>query len=386
MARVRPSPTGAVVALAAELKAAGRDIISLGAGEPDFPTPRHVRDAAVAAMEAGQTRYTPVDGTRELKLAIQRKLARDNSLRYEPGQILVSGGAKQSCYNLCLALLNPGDEAIVPAPYWVSYPDMVHLADARPVVIDTDIGQGFKISPAQLEAALTPRTRLLFLNSPSNPTGACYTREELAALGEVLQSYPSVVVAADEIYEHIHWAAVPFASFAEACPALYDRTVTINGVSKCYAMTGWRIGYAAGPRALVTAMRTIQSQSTSNPCSISQAAAVAALDGDQTCVAEMTAAYRARHAYIVPALDELPGFECRPADGAFYAFPRVTGAIARQRLAGDVELVELLLREADVAAVPGSAFGAPGYLRISFACSLEELQEAVRRIRRVLVS
>lgn len=384
MARVRPSPTSAVVALAADLKAAGRDIISLGAGEPDFPTPAHIRAAAAAAIEAGQTRYTPIDGTRELKQAIVRKFARDNALHYEPGQVVVSSGAKQSCYNLCLALLNPGDEALVPAPYWVSYPDMVHLADARPVVIDTGIEQGFKISPRQLESALTPRTRLLFLNSPTNPTGACYSAQELAALGEVLLAYPDVVVAADEIYEHIHWAAAPFTSFAAACPALYDRTVTINGVSKAYAMTGWRIGYAAGPHELIAAMTTIQSQSTSNPCSISQAAAVAALEGDQTCVAEMNAAYRARHEHVVPALNEVPGFECRPSDGAFYAFPRVTGAIEKLGLAGDVALVQFLLREADVAAVPGSAFGAPGYLRISFACSLEALREAVHRIRRAL--
>jgi aspartate aminotransferase len=384
MARIKPSPTSAVVVLAAELKAAGRDIISLGAGEPDFPTPRHVADAAIAAINAGQTRYTPLDGTRELKLAIRRKFARDNSLNYELDQILVSSGAKQSGFNLCLALLNAGDEAIVPAPYWVSYPDMVRVADAEPVVIDTDIEQGFKISPEQLEAALSPKTRLLFLNSPSNPTGACYSAEEFTALGEVLRAHPQVAIASDEIYELIHWAATPFTSFAAACPDLYDRTVTINGVSKCYAMTGWRIGYAGGPKALINAMKTIQSQSTSNPCSISQAASVAALEGDQSCVEEMTAAYRTRHDYIVPALNELPGFECRRADGAFYAFPRVTGALERLGLAGDAELVEFLLKEADVATVPGSAFGAPGYLRASFACSMEELREAVSRLRLAL--
>ncbi len=384
MARVRPSPTSAVIVLAAELKAAGRDIISLGAGEPDFPTPRHVADAGIAAINAGQTRYTPLDGTRELKLAIRRKFARDNSLHYEPEQILVSSGAKQSGFNLCLALLNPGDEAIVPAPYWVSYPDMVRVADAEPVVIDTDIEQGFKISPEQLEAALSTKTRLLFLNSPSNPTGACYSAEEFEALGEVLRAHPEVAVVSDEIYELIHWGDTPFTSFAAACPDLYDRTVTINGVSKCYAMTGWRIGYAGGPKALISAMKTIQSQSTSNPCSISQAASVTALEGDQSCVHEMTAAYRKRHNYIVPALNELPGFECRRTDGAFYAFPRVTGALQRLGLAGDAELVEFLLNEADVATVPGSAFGAPGYLRASFACSMEQLQEAVSRLRLAL--
>lgn len=384
MARVKPSPTSAVVALAAELKAAGRDIISLGAGEPDFPTPRHVADAGIAAINDGQTRYTPLDGTRELKLAIQRKFARDNSLRYEPEQILVSSGAKQSGFNLCLALLNPGDEAIVPAPYWVSYPDMVRVADAEPVVIDTDIEQGFKISPDQLEDALSPKTRLLFLNSPSNPTGACYSAQEFAALGEVLRAHPEVAIVSDEIYERIYWANEPFSSFAAACPDLYERAVTVNGVSKCYAMTGWRIGYAGGPKALINAMKTIQSQSTSNPCSISQAASVAALDGDQACVQEMTKAYRERHDYIVPALNELSGFECRRADGAFYAFPRVTGALERLGLAGDAELVEFLLKEADVATVPGSAFGAPGYLRASFACSMTELHEAVSRLARAL--
>jgi aspartate aminotransferase len=384
MARIKPSPTSAVVALAAELRAAGRDIISLGAGEPDFATPEHIRIAGIHAIESGQTRYTPVDGTLELKLAVQKKFARDNSLHYELDQILVSSGAKQTCFNACQAVLGSGDEAIVPAPYWVSYPDMVRLADAEPVVIDTDIDSGFRISPAQLEAAITPRTRLLFLNSPSNPTGACYSRRQLVELGEVLKAHPDIVIAADEIYEHIHWADTPFSSFAEACPGLYERTITINGVSKCYAMTGWRIGYAGGPQALISAMKTIQSQSTSNPCSISQAASAAALNGDQTSVAEMTAAYKERHDYIVEALNDVPGFECRKSDGAFYAFPRVAGALQQQRLAGDTELVAYFLSEADVAMVPGSAFGAPGYVRISFACSLDTLRVAVQRMRRSL--
>jgi aspartate aminotransferase len=384
MARVKPSPTSAAIALAAELRAAGRDIISLGAGEPDFATPAHIREAGINAIASGQTRYTPIDGTMELKAAIQKKFARDNSLHYELDQILVSSGAKQSCFNACQAILNSGDEAIVPAPYWVSYPDMISLADAEPVVIDTGIDSGFRISPAQLEAAITPKTRLLFLNSPSNPTGACYSRRQLAELGEVLKAHPDVVIAADEIYEHIYWARTPFSSFAEACPELYERTITINGVSKCYAMTGWRIGYAGGPQALIAAMKTIQSQSTSNPCSISQAASAAALNGEQTAVAEMTAAYRERHDYIVEALNNVPGFECRKSDGAFYAFPRVVGALERQGLAGDAELVSYLLSEADVAMVPGSAFGAPGYVRISFACSLDELRAAVSRLHKVL--
>jgi aspartate aminotransferase len=261
---------------------------------------------------------------------------------------------------------------------------MVRLAEAEAVIIDTGIEAGFRISPGQLEAAITPRTRFLFLNSPSNPTGACYSRQQLAELGEVLRAHPRIVVASDEIYEHIHWAEAPFCSFAEACPDLYDRTITINGASKCYAMTGWRIGYAGGPTEIISAMKTIQSQSTSNACSISQAAATAALDGDQSCVRDMRDAYRKRHDYIVQALNDIPGFECRRSDGAFYAFPRVTGAVQSQGLAGDSEFVSWLLREADVAAVPGSAFGAPGYLRISFACSSDTLREAVERIGKAL--
>ena len=384
MARVKPSPTSAVVALAAELRAAGRNIISLGAGEPDFPTPEHIREAGKQAIDCGQTRYTPVDGTMDLKLAIQKKFARDNSLHYDPAQILVSGGAKQSCFNACQAILGPGDEAIVPAPYWVSYPDMVRLAEAEPVIIDTDIDSGFRISPQQLEKAITPRTRFLFLNSPSNPTGACYSRRQLTELGEVLKEHPDIVIAADEIYEHIYWAESPFCSFAEACPDLYERTITINGVSKVYAMTGWRIGYAGGPAAVISAMKTIQSQSTSNPCSISQAASIVALNGDQSCVDEMREAYRKRHDYIVDALNDIEGFECRKTDGAFYAFPRITGALTKQGLAGDTEFVAWLLSEADVAMVPGSAFGAPGYVRISFACSLDTLKEAVARIHKAM--
>ena len=384
MARVKPSPTSAVVALAAELRAAGRNIISLGAGEPDFPTPEHIREAGKRAIDDGETRYTPIDGTKELKLAIQAKYARDNSLHYDPGQILVSGGAKQTCFYACQAILGPGDEAIVPAPYWVSYPDMIRLTEAEPVIIDTDIDSGFRISPKQLEAAITPRTRFLFLNSPSNPTGACYTRQQLVELGEVLEAHPDIVIASDEIYEHIYWAEDPFCSFAEACPSLRDRTVTINGVSKCYAMTGWRIGYAGGPSAVISAMKTIQSQSTSNPCSISQVAATAALNGDQACVRHMRDAYKERHAYIVSALNEIPGFECRETDGAFYAFPRVTGALEKLGYKDDTELVSFLLSSADVAMVPGSAFGAPGYVRISFACSLDTLREAVARIERAL--
>ena len=279
-------------------------------------------------------------------------------------------------------LLGPGDEAIIPAPYWVSYPDMVRLAEAQPITIDTGIEDDFKVTPARLEAALTDATRLLILNSPSNPTGASYSKLELQALGAVLNKYPKVVIVADDIYEHIHWSDEPFVSFAAACPELFDRTVTTNGVSKAYAMTGWRIGYAAGPTDLINAMKTIQSQSTSNPCSVSQAAALEALNGDQECVSEMVAAYKERHNFVVDAFNGIEGFECRPGEGTFYAFPRVTGAQDRLKLESDIELVERLITEANVACVPGTAFGAPGYLRISFATSMELLEDAMQRIKR----
>ena len=385
MAAVKPSPTGAVLALAAELQAAGRDLISLGTGEPDFDTPQHIKDAAISAINNGQTKYTPIDGTAELKAAIRNKFARENQLDYETSQIVVTSGAKQALFNLCVALLNPGDEAINPAPYWVSYPDMVRLAEAEAIFVETGIEQDFKMTPAQLEDAITDKTRLLILNSPSNPTGASYKKAELQALGVVLEKYPGIVILSDDIYEHIHWADEPFVSFAAACPALKDRTVTTNGVSKAYAMTGWRIGYAAGPQNLITAMKTIQSQSTSNPCSVSQAAAVEALSGDQSCVAMMTAAYQERHDYVVDAINEIKGFECRRGEGTFYAFPKVSEILDAKGMGTDIELVEFLLNEADIACVPGSAFGAPGYLRFSFACSLESLQESIRRIKRAMM-
>ena len=386
MAAIKPSATGAVLALAAELRAAGRDIVSLGTGEPDFDTPQHIKDAAQQAIENGDTKYTPIDGTAELKAAIQSKFARENQLDYEPSQIIASSGAKQCLFNLCMGLLGPGDEAIIPAPYWVSYPAMVRLAGAEPVIVTAGIEDDFKISPGQLQAAITDDTRLIFLNSPSNPTGASYSMVELQALGAILNEHPKIVIAADDIYEHIHWGPDPFCSFAAACPELYERTVTTNGVSKAYAMTGWRIGYAAGPRELVTAMKTIQSQSTSNPCSISQVAAIAALSGDQSPVAEMTAAYRRRHDFVVPALNEIEGFKCRHGEGTFYALPRITGVLQRRGLASDTDLIELLLNEADVACVPGTAFGAPGYIRLSFACSMEMLEEAINRIKRVVLA
>ncbi|MGD9387976.1 MAG: pyridoxal phosphate-dependent aminotransferase [Gammaproteobacteria bacterium] len=385
IARVKPSPTMAVTAKAAELKRAGKDIIGLGAGEPDFDTPAHIVEAAMEALRSGRTRYTAVEGILELREAICEKFSRDNQLDYEPDQVLVSNGAKQSIYNLCMALLGPGDEAVIPAPYWVSYPDMVLLADATPVVVGAGPDQHFKITPAQLEAAITPRTRLLILNSPSNPTGVAYTRAELEALAEVVRRHPGVIVATDDIYEHIYWGREPFCSFLTAAPDLLEQVVTINGVSKVYAMTGWRIGYAAGPRKLIGAMKKLQGQSTSNPNSIAQYASLAALAGDQSCITEMTAAFRQRHDWLLEALNSLPGFRCLPADGAFYAFPDVSEVIAALDDVGDdTEFAAFLLEQAGVAVVPGAAFGAPGHERLSFACSLETLERAVDRIRGVL--
>jgi len=380
LSRVRPSATLAVTARAAALREQGRDILSLGAGEPDFDTPAHIAAAGIEAIRQGITRYTNADGTPELKEAIAVKYRRENGLAYEPAQIMASCGAKQCLYNLCMAVLSPGDEAVIPAPYWVSYPDMVRLAEGVPVIVQGSAAAGYKITPEQLESALTPRTRLLLLNSPCNPTGAAYSREELVALGEVVDRFPQVVVGTDDIYEHIWWGPEPFCSLATACPGLYDRTVTINGVSKAYAMTGWRIGYCAGPVHLIKAMATIQGQSTSNPCSISQRAATVALRGDQACVREMAAAYRARHDFTVAAVDALPGFRCRPGWGTFYAFADVTAAMRELRLAEDGELAARLLEEAGVAVVPGAGFGAPGHLRLSFACSMETLERAVERI------
>jgi aspartate aminotransferase len=374
----------AVSALATELKAKGRPVIDLGAGEPDFDTPEHIKAAAIEALRKGQTKYTQVEGTVALKNAIVEKFRRENGLEYALDQVVASCGAKHTCYNVAMAVLNPGDEAIVPAPYWVSYPDMVKLADGEPVIVSAGIEEGFKITPRALEAAITDRTRLIFLNSPSNPTGAAYTKLEWQALGEVLQQHPNIVIAADDMYEHIYWGKEPFTSFAAACPALYDRTVTINGVSKCFAMTGWRIGYAGGPKAIIGAMKKLQGQSTSNPSSISQAASVAALNGDQSCVREMNRAFQERHEYIVGALNGIPGFRCIPAAGAFYAFPNVSEAMRRKGTADDTAFSELLLKEGDVAVVPGSAFGAPGYIRLSFACSIDTLKEAVARIRRIV--
>lgn len=385
VARIKPSPTMAVTAKAAELKRAGRDVIGLGAGEPDFDTPEHIKAAAIEAIRAGRTKYTAVEGILELREAICDKFRRDNAIEYQPDQVLVSCGAKQSIYNLATALLGPGDEAIIPAPYWVSYPDIVLLADATPVIVSAGAGQNFKITPAQLEAAITPRTRLLILNSPSNPTGVAYSRAELVGLAEVLRSHPQVIIATDDIYEPIFWGEEPFCSLLTAAPDLHEQVVTINGVSKSYAMTGWRIGYAAGPRKLIGAMKKIQGQSTSNPTSIAQYAALAALTGDQSCIAEMKAAFRERHDWLLQALNSLPGFSCLPADGAFYAFPDVRGAIAAlDTVDDDTGFAELLLENAGVAVVPGTAFGAPGHVRLSYACSLDTLKAAMERIAKAL--
>ncbi|MET0985129.1 MAG: pyridoxal phosphate-dependent aminotransferase [Steroidobacteraceae bacterium] len=377
--RVKPSPTVALTGRVAKLLAAGKDIVNLGVGEPDFDTPMHVADAGVDAIRKGHTRYTPVDGTAELKDAVIAKFRRENELDYRREHVLISSGAKQTIYNLVMAVVDPGDEVVIPAPYWVSYPDMVLLADGVPVTPYAGPNDGYKITPLQLEAALTTKTRLFILNSPNNPSGAAYTRAELAALGDVLAKFPRVLICTDEMYEHIYWADEPFTSFAQACPALFERTITVNGVSKAYAMTGWRIGYCGGPADIVRAMSTIQSQSTSSASAISQKAAAAALNHDQHCVQEMNRAFRSRHDHLVAGLNRIPGISCLPGAGTFYALANIEGAMKRLGSSTDQAFAERLL-DAGVAGVPGSGFGAPGHLRLSFACSLQTIQEALRRI------
>ena len=385
--RVKPSPTLAVTARVAELRAAGKDIIGLGAGEPDFDTPDHIKAAGIQAIKDGFTRYTAVDGTPTLKKAIIAKFKRDNGLDYAADQILVSCGGKQSFYNMCQAMLNAGDEVVIPAPYWVSYPDMVLLAEAEPVIVPTGVDSHFKISAEQLDAAITSKTRLFVINSPSNPTGVAYSRAELESLGEVLRKHPQVLIATDDMYEHILWSEEPFSNILDACPDLYERTIVLNGVSKVYAMTGWRIGYAGGPAELIKAMKKVQSQSTSNPASISQAAAQAALEGDQSCIEPMIKAFRERHDFVVEALNRIPGVVCLPADGTFYCFPQVQAVIDRlDAVSNDIELAEYLLDNAGVALVPGSAFGAPGYVRISFATSMDILKDALARLTKALTA
>jgi len=382
--RVKPSATIAISTLAREMRAAGRDVLSLSAGEPDFDTPKHVRAAAAAAMEAGDTRYTAADGTPALKRAICSKFKRDNGLEFEPSQISVGAGAKQVLFNASAALLNPGDEAIILAPYWVSYPDIVKLCDGTPVIVSADIDSGYKVTPEQVESAITGRTRMIFLNTPGNPTGVSYTRAELEALGEVLSAHERVVVVSDDIYEHIYWGDEPWLTPAQLWTSMRDRIITVNGVSKAYAMTGWRIGYAGANADLVGAMRKLCSQTTANPCSISQAAAAAALEGDQSMLEVMHKAFRERYDYLYQAISAMPGMRCARAQGAFYLFVDAREAIRAKGLGDDAELAELILSEAEVALVPGSAFGAEGHLRFSFACGMDDLAEAVRRIRRLL--
>jgi aspartate aminotransferase len=383
--RIKPSPTLAVTARAQELRRAGRDVIGLGAGEPDFDTPEHIKEAAIQAIRNGHTKYTAVDGIIELREAISDKFRRDNNIEYAVDQILVSVGGKHSLYNLFSAVLNAGDEVIIPAPYWVSYPAMALLADAEPVIVSAGPDQGFKLRPEQVAAAINDATRIFVLNSPSNPTGAAYTRAELEALAEVLREHPRVLIVTDDMYEFIYWADEPFCSFLTAAPDLYERTITVNGVSKAYSMTGWRIGYAGGPASIIAAMRKIQSQSTSNPCSIAQRAALAAISGDQSCVAKMNTAFKERHDFVVEALNRIPGFRCLPGAGTFYAFPDITGVLEnRPDLSGDIPFAEFLLEQAEVAVVPGSAFGAPGHVRLSFACGLETLETAIGRIEKAL--
>ncbi|MCG9096991.1 pyridoxal phosphate-dependent aminotransferase [Laribacter hongkongensis] len=387
---IKESPTLAITAKAQKLKAEGRDVVALAAGEPDFDTPDHIKAAAIEAINKGFTKYTPVSGTPALKKAIVEKFKRDNGLEYAANQVLVSVGGKQSFYNLCQAYINNGDEVIIPAPYWVSYPDMTILAGGVPVVVECGIEQGYKLSPAQLEAAITPKTRMLVINSPSNPTGAVYTLEELKALGEVLKKHPNILVASDDMYEHVMLGDTKFYNILNACPELKEQVIVLNGVSKAYSMTGWRIGYAAGPQKLIKAMENIQSQSTSNPTSISQVAAQAALEGDQGCITPMLKAFNERHVYVVDRFNKMRGLKCLRAGGAFYAFVDAREAIkllaAEGKIAGatDMALGTYLLEAQDVAVVPGSAFGAEGYFRISFATSMQNLEKALDRIEKAL--
>ncbi len=387
---IKESPTLAITAKAGKLKAEGRPIIGLAAGEPDFDTPQHIKDAAKKAIDDGFTKYTPVAGTPGLKKAIVNKFKTENGFDYALNEVIVGVGGKQTIFNLCLAVLNIGDEVIVPAPYWVSYADIALIAEATPVIIECGIEQGFKLLPAQLEAAITPKTKIFMINSPSNPTGAVYTLDELKALGEVLLKHPHVLVATDDMYEHVNLTGDKFYNILNATPALKDRTIVLNGVSKAYSMTGWRIGYAAGPAFIIKAMEILQSQSTSNPTSISQVAAQAALEGPQDCITPMVTAFKERHTYVVNRFNNMPGLSCLMAGGAFYAFPDARAAIANLHQAGkisaanDMALAEYLLEQFDVAIVPGSAFGAEGYFRISFATSMDNLKNALDRIERAL--
>ncbi len=381
--QIKPSPTLALSARASQLKAEGKSIVDLTAGEPDFDTPLSIKEEAIKAIEDGFTKYTPVGGILPLKEAIVQKFKMENHLDYGVKQILVSCGAKHSLFNLTQAVINPGDEVVIPAPYWVSYVDMVLLAEGTPVVVEAKLDRGFKITPEQLAAAISDKTKLFFINSPSNPSGAAYTLEELKGLGEVLLKHPEVLIVTDDIYEHILWNK-PFFNILNACPELYDRTIVVNGPSKAYAMTGWRIGYAAGNEQIIATMSKIQSQSTSNPNSIAQVATQFALLGDQSCVKEMCQAYKVRSNFVTEGLNEIPGVECLFADGTFYNFPQVKGVIERMKMQDDMELSEYLLQTVGVAGVPGTAFGLPGYIRFSCATDMKTLEEGLTRLKQAL--
>jgi aspartate aminotransferase len=377
---VKPSATLAVTAKATELKSQGIKIVPMGSGEPDFDTPLNIQQAGIQAINDGLTRYTPVDGTTDLKNAIIEKFKRDNNLNYSLTEVMVSSGGKQVFYNLCQSVINPGDEVIIPSPFWVSYPDMVLLADGVPVIVETGIEENFKISPEQLENAITDRTKLFVINSPSNPTGAVYSKDELVALAKVLEKHPHVMIITDDIYEHIRWNNDPYYNILMVNSSLKDRTIVLNGVSKAYAMTGWRIGYAAGPEAIIKSMKKVQGQSTSNPCSIAQAAAVEALNGDQSFIQMMVDEFKMRHDYLVENLNKIDGVDCPTSDGAFYSFPKVEKLIQRLGLKNDIEFSTLCLEKLNIALVPGSAFGADGYVRFSFATSMENIQTAVQKL------
>ncbi len=382
--RCEPSATLAVSATARRLRAAGQEIIDWSAGEPDFDTPENICDAAIQAIRDGQTRYTSVGGTPALRAAIAHKFHRDNKLHFEADQILVSAGAKQALYNCFQALVDPGDEVIIPVPYWASYPDMVRLAGGEPVFLPTTLKQNFRPTAEQLDQAISPRTKLLILNSPSNPCGAMLHREDLEGFARVLRAHPHVRVASDDIYELIRFDGVPFCNLVQVAPDLSDRVLLINGVSKAYAMTGWRIGYAAGPKDIIDAMLTVQSQSTSNPCSVAQAAACAALLEDQSSVPDMVAAFEQRRNYIVTALNELPGITCLKPDGAFYCLPDVGEAMRRLECPSDIEFATLLLDQLRLAVVPGIPFGSADHIRVSFATDMPTLEEGISRLRDLL--
>lgn len=378
--QIKPSPTMAISARAKQLQTEGKDLISLSVGEPDFDTPEFIKEAARVALKNGYTKYTAVDGIPELKKAVISKFERENKLNYSLKEVMAANGCKQAVYNTIQALINPGDEVIIPAPYWVSYPDMVLLAEGKNVFLDTTVEQNFKITAEQLEKAITPKTKLVILNSPSNPSGLSYSKKELEKLAEVLLKHPNVYILSDDMYEHIVWGTEPFSNIVMACPELKSRTIICHGVAKSYAMTGWRIGFAAGPAEIITAMNNIQSQSTSNPNTIAQYAAVAALNSDQSCVREMTAAYQRRHQIVFEGFSKINNIKILPATGTFYSFPDISGAMKNYK--NDLELSEALLVEAGVVVVPGSAFGCGKGLRIAYATSEALLHEAMKRLQK----